>query len=71
MKKMNDDEAKRQLRPFVAIGRISRRLGNEIGVRNCEIIMSLYSAWQKQGKNAFHALQVHFSLINAEKQNIQ
>lgn len=54
---MNNNEAERSLRPFVLIRKIIGCLRSEIGKRNYEIMMSLISTWQKQGKNAFYTLQ--------------
>ena len=54
---MDNNEAERSLRPFVVIRKIIGCLRSEIGVRNYEVMMSLISTWQKQGKNVFYTLQ--------------
>ena len=54
---MDNCEAERSLRPFVLIRKIIGCLRSEIGMRNYEVMMSLISTWQKQGKNAFYMLQ--------------
>ncbi len=54
---MDNNEAERSLRPFVLIRKIIGCLRSEIGKKNYEIMMSLISTWQKQGKNAFYMLQ--------------
>jgi len=54
---MDNNEAERSIRPFVIIRKIIGCLRSELGMRNYEIMMSLISTWQKQGKNAFYSLQ--------------
>ena len=54
---MDNNEAERSLRPFVIIRKIIGCLRSKIGMKNYEIMMSLISTWQKQGKNAFYSLQ--------------
>ncbi len=54
---IDNNEAERSLRPFVVMRKIIGCLRSEIGVRNHEVMMSLISTWQKQGKNAFYSLQ--------------
>lgn len=54
---MDNNEAERSLRPFVIIRKIIGCLRSEIGMKNYEIMMSLISTWQKQGKNVFYTLQ--------------
>lgn len=54
---MDNNEAERSLRPFVLIRKIIGCLRSNIGMRNYEIMMSLISTWQKQGKNVFYTLQ--------------
>ena len=54
---MDNNEAERSLRPFVLIRKIIGCLRSEIGMKNYEIMMSLISTWQKQGKNIFCMLQ--------------
>lgn len=54
---MDNNEAERSIRPFVLIRKIIGCLRSEIGMRNYEVMMSLISTWQKQGKNAFYTLQ--------------
>jgi len=54
---MDNNEAERSLRPFVVMRKIIGCLRSEVGVKNHEVMMSLISTWQKQGKNAFHTLQ--------------
>ena len=54
---MDNNEAERSLRPFVLIRKIMGCLRSNIGMKNYEIMMSLISTWQKQGKNAFYMLQ--------------
>lgn len=54
---MDNNEAERSLRPFVIIRKIIGCLRSNIGMKNYEIMMSLISTWQKQGKNAFYMLQ--------------
>lgn len=54
---MDNCEAERSIRPFVLIRKIIGCLRSKIGMRNYEIMMSLISTWQKQGKNAFYMLQ--------------
>lgn len=54
---MDNNEAERSLRPFVIIRKIIGCLRSEIGMKNYEVMMSLISTWQKQGKNAFYSLQ--------------
>jgi len=54
---MDNNEAERSLRPFVIIRKIIGCLRSNIGMKNYEIMMSLISTWQKQGKNIFYTLQ--------------
>jgi len=54
---MNNNEAERSIRPFVVMRKIIGCLRSEIGMKNYEIMMSLISTWQKQGKNTFYTLQ--------------
>ncbi len=54
---IDNNEAERSLRPFVIIRKIIGCLRSDIGMKNYEIMMSLISTWQKQGKNAFISLQ--------------
>ena len=54
---IDNNEAERSLRPFVIIRKIIGCLRSEIGMRNYEIMMSLISTWQKQGKNTFYMLE--------------
>ena len=54
---MDNNEAERSLRPFVIMRKIIGCLRSEIGIKNYEIMMSLISTWQKQGKNTFYTLQ--------------
>lgn len=54
---MDNNEAERSLRPFVIMRKIIGCLRSDVGVRTHEIMMSLISTWQKQGKNAFYSLQ--------------
>ncbi len=54
---IDNNEAERSLRPFVVMRKIIGCLRSEIGVRNHEVMMSLISTWQKQGKNVFYTLQ--------------
>lgn len=54
---MDNNEAERSLRPFVVMRKIIGCLRSDLGVRTHEIMMSLISTWQKQGKNAFYILQ--------------
>lgn len=54
---MDNNEAERSLRPFVILRKIMGCLRSEIGMKNYEIMMSLISTWEKQGKNTFHTLQ--------------
>ncbi|MEA3430887.1 MAG: IS66 family transposase [Nanoarchaeota archaeon] len=54
---MDNNEAERSLRPFVIMRKIIGCLRSNLGMKNYEIMMSLISTWQKQGKNAFYSLQ--------------
>lgn len=54
---MDNNEAERSLRPFVLIRKMIGCLRSEVGMKNYEIMMSLISTWQKQGKNAFYTLE--------------
>ena len=54
---MDNNEAERSLRPFVLIRKIIGCIRSNIGMKNYEIMMSLISTWQKQGKNSFYLLQ--------------
>ncbi|MFH1439090.1 MAG: transposase, partial [Candidatus Woesearchaeota archaeon] len=54
---MDNNEAERSLRSFVLIRKIIGCLRSQLGMRNYEIMMSLISTWQKQGKNTFYSLQ--------------
>lgn len=54
---MDNNEAERSIRPFVVMRKIIGCLRSEIGIKNYEIMMSLISTWQKQGKNTFYTLQ--------------
>lgn len=54
---IDNNEAERSLRPFVIMRKIIGCLRSEIGIKNYEIMMSLISTWQKQGKNTFYTLQ--------------
>ncbi len=54
---MDNNEAERSLRPFVIMRKIIGCLRSSLGMRNYEIMMSLISTWQKQGKNTFYMLQ--------------
>lgn len=54
---MNNNEAERSIRPFVIMRKIIGCLRSNIGIKNYEIMMSLISTWQKQGKNTFYTLQ--------------
>jgi transposase len=54
---MDNNEAERSLRPFVIMRKIIGCLRSEVGVRTHEIMMSLISTWEKQGKNPFYSLQ--------------
>jgi len=54
---MDNNEAERSLRPFVLIRKIIGCIRSNIGMKNYEIMMSLISTWQKQGKNSFYMLQ--------------
>ncbi len=68
---MDNNEAGRSLRSFVIIMKIIGCLRSEIGMKNYEIMMSLISTWQKQGKNAFYSLaSLHFSLIGTNLRNL-
>ena len=53
----DNNEAERSLRPFVVMRKIMGGLRSESGQRVYEIMMSLVSTWQKQGKNVFSTLQ--------------
>ncbi|MFH0752492.1 MAG: IS66 family transposase [archaeon] len=54
---MDNNEAERSIRPFVIIRKIIGCLRSDLGMKNYEIMMSLISTWQKQGKNTYHTLQ--------------
>lgn len=54
---MDNNEAERSIRPFVVMRKIIGCLRSEVGMKNYEIMMSLISTWQKQGKNTFYTLQ--------------
>jgi len=54
---IDNNEAERSIRPFVILRKIMGCLRSEIGMKNYEIMMSLISTWQKQGKNTFYTLQ--------------
>jgi len=54
---MDNNEAERSIRPFVIMRKIIGCLRSEVGVRTHEVMMSLISTWEKQGKNVFHSLQ--------------
>ncbi|MDP3639771.1 MAG: IS66 family transposase [Nanoarchaeota archaeon] len=54
---LDNNEAERSLRPFVVIRKIIGCLRSDIGKRNYEVMMSLISTWQKQGKNTFCMLE--------------
>lgn len=54
---MDNNEAERSLRPFVIMRKIIGCLRSEIGVRTHEVMMSLISTWEKQGKDIFYSLQ--------------
>lgn len=54
---LDNNEAERSLRPFVVMRKIMGCLRSDFGKRNYEIMMSLISTWQKQGKNAFCMLE--------------
>lgn len=53
----DNNEAERSIRPFVIIRKIIGCLRSEVGKRNYEVMMSLVSTWEKQGKNVFYTLQ--------------
>ena len=54
---MDNNEAERSLRQFVIMRKIIGCLRSDMGVRTHEIMMSLISTWEKQGKNVFYSLQ--------------
>jgi len=54
---IDNNEAERSLRPFIVMRKIIGCLRSEAGVRVHEIMMSLISTWEKQGKNTFYSLQ--------------
>lgn len=54
---IDNNEAERSLRPFVVMRKIMGCLRSEMGKRTYEIMMSLISTWEKQGKNIFYTLQ--------------
>ena len=54
---IDNNEAERSLRPFVVMRKIIGCLRSKEGVRTHEIMMSLISTWEKQGKNSFYSLQ--------------
>lgn len=54
---LDNNEAERSLRPFVIMRKIIGCLRSEIGVRTYEVMMSLVSTWEKQGKNIFYTLK--------------
>lgn len=54
---IDNNEAERSLRPFVIMRKIMGCLRSDIGKKNYEVMMSLISTWQKQGKNIFYELQ--------------
>lgn len=54
---LDNNEAERSLRPFVIMRKIIGCLRSDMGKRNYEVMMSLISTWQKQGKNTFYMLQ--------------
>ncbi len=54
---IDNNEAERSLRPFVIMRKIIGCLRSDLGMKNYEIMMSLISTWQKQGKNTYHTLQ--------------
>lgn len=56
---LDNNEAERSLRPFVIIRKIIGCLRSDLGKRNYEIMISLISTWQKQGKNAFYMLEAN------------
>ncbi len=56
---LDNNEAERSLRPFVIIRKIIGCLRSDLGKRNYEVMMSLISTWQKQGKNTFYMLEAN------------
>ena len=54
---LDNNEAERSLRPFVVMRKIIGCLRSELGMRNYEIMMSLVSTWEKEGKNVFYTLE--------------
>lgn len=56
---LDNNEAERSIRPFVVIRKIIGCLRSEVGKRNYEVMMSLISTWQKQGRNAFYMLEAN------------
>lgn len=54
---MDNNQAERSLRPFVILRKIIGCIRSEIGVKNYEIMMSLFSTWEKQDKNVLYTLQ--------------
>jgi len=54
---IDNNEAERSLRPLVVMRKIIGCLRSTAGVRTHEIMMSLISTWEKQGKNSFYSLQ--------------
>ena len=54
---MDNNEAERSLRQIVIMRKIIGCLRSDMGVRTHEIMMSLISTWEKQGKNVFYSLQ--------------
>lgn len=54
---LDNNEAERSLRPFVVMRKIIGCLRSELGMRNYEIMLSLVSTWEKEGKNVFYTLE--------------
>jgi len=54
---LDNNEAERSLRPFVIMRKIIGCLRSDMGKRNYEVMMSLISTWQKQGKNVYSMLE--------------
>jgi len=54
---MDNNEAERSLRPFVIIRKIIGCIRSDIGKKNYEVMLSLVSTWEKQGKNVFYCLR--------------
>jgi len=54
---LDNNEAERSLRPFVIMRKIIGCLRSDMGKGNYEVMMSLISTWQKQGKNVYSMLE--------------